>query len=88
MLAYGAAAPSILLLMKFKLLHVLLPFQVCHLLIHQSLSSFFFFRDEFGFQAAYLDQASETSLPSSLMLVVSVFFIRIAFFNDPFLDIF
>ncbi|CAH8262595.1 unnamed protein product [Arabidopsis lyrata] len=46
MLAYGAAAPSILLLMKFKLLHVLLPFQ-----------------------AAYLDQASETSLSSSLMLV-------------------
>ncbi|KFK42256.1 hypothetical protein AALP_AA2G231700 [Arabis alpina] len=46
MLAYGAAAPSILLLMKFKLLHVLLPFQ-----------------------AAYLDQASKTSLPSSSMLV-------------------
>jgi poly(A) polymerase len=46
MLAYGAAAPSILLLMKFKLLHVLLPFQ-----------------------AAYLDQASKTSLSSSLMLV-------------------
>ncbi|EOA32773.1 hypothetical protein CARUB_v10016083mg [Capsella rubella] len=46
MLAYGAAAPSILLLMKFKLLHVLLPFQ-----------------------AAYLDQASETSLSTSLMLV-------------------
>uniref|UniRef100_A0A1J3K9G1 Poly(A) polymerase I n=1 Tax=Noccaea caerulescens TaxID=107243 RepID=A0A1J3K9G1_NOCCA len=46
MLAYGAAAPSILLLMKFKLLHVLLPFQ-----------------------AAYLDQASKTSLPSSLMLM-------------------
>ncbi|KAL1207195.1 hypothetical protein V5N11_036360 [Cardamine amara subsp. amara] len=46
MLAYGAAAPSILLLMKFKLLHILLPFQ-----------------------AAYLDQASETSLSSSLMLV-------------------
>ncbi|CAH2051425.1 unnamed protein product, partial [Thlaspi arvense] len=46
MLAYGAAAPSILLLMKYKLLHVLLPFQ-----------------------AAYLDQASKVSLPSSLMLV-------------------
>ncbi|ESQ50734.1 hypothetical protein EUTSA_v10022570mg [Eutrema salsugineum] len=46
MLAYGAAAPSILLLMNFKLLHVLLPFQ-----------------------AAYLDQASKTSPPSSSMLV-------------------
>ncbi|CAN8271250.1 unnamed protein product [Cochlearia groenlandica] len=31
MLAYGAAAPSILLLMKFKLLHVLLPFQAAYM---------------------------------------------------------
>ncbi|CAH8353641.1 unnamed protein product [Eruca vesicaria subsp. sativa] len=31
MLAYGAAAPSILLLMKYKLLHVLLPFQAAYL---------------------------------------------------------
>lgn len=31
MLGYGAAAPSILLLMKYKLLHVLLPFQAAYL---------------------------------------------------------
>ncbi|CAN8257775.1 unnamed protein product [Cochlearia groenlandica] len=31
MFAYGAAAPSILLLMKFKLLHILLPFQAAYL---------------------------------------------------------
>jgi tRNA nucleotidyltransferase/poly(A) polymerase len=61
MLAYGAAAPSILLLMKFKLLHVLLPFQ-----------------------AAYLDQASKTSLSSSLMLVVRDIFLQGAFSVNPF----
>ncbi|KAG2298273.1 hypothetical protein Bca52824_034745 [Brassica carinata] len=31
MLGYGAAAPSLLLLMKYKLLHVLLPFQAAYL---------------------------------------------------------
>ncbi|CAN6813359.1 unnamed protein product [Brassica oleracea] len=31
MLGYGAAAPSILLLMKYKLLHVVLPFQAAYL---------------------------------------------------------
>lgn len=41
--------------------------------------------DEFGFQAAYLDQASETSLSSSLMLVVRDIFMQGAFSSEPIL---